>query len=641
MRILLLILLIVLFISNSYERKMDTVEAHMGPWIVHLERSHPHELIEGVLNAHSSESRVLNRFKHVVHALVVDGITKRELENFAGVVRVVPDMVKRLHPHYIDENTMITTEPELNSNSYSNSHTVSMKPPGYLRSASTSPPWGIDFLDGSIDGNYHTEYDGSGVDVYIVDTGIDTKHVEFAVVPNDKNPRVVQNIYNYIGEITDNTDGQGHGTHVAGTIGGNSVGASRKVNLFGVKALGDDGSAMTTDVVTALEFVYGVVASKEFPPTVVTMSLGGECDAADCADDTLVQAVEFLAKFGIVTSVASGNENCNACTGSPNAAPSAINVGAFQHSSGNVYTKTSFSDYGQCIDVFAPGASIRSALSSKKAHGSETSYREMSGTSMACPHVTGVVAQQLQALYATGNLAVEDIPLIPTKISKSLACDSLKNIVHLPTRDTVTRNLAVQKASGSIDTCNLGDGCNELNDCNGHGLCQTPHSSINTYADEDPQCLCSPSHYGSTCDAMRDPLCNKEGHAHITIQMSDTGNNGWNYATFVITGANNDIVQDYAIDGLCFESSGTRSYCLEEGTYNFDVSSGNKPQEIGWQMCGTSGKAPFSSTFTVQNGKCHFECSNDRTRLDITLHDADGDGWNNGKCKDHTYVGFN
>jgi subtilisin family serine protease len=125
--------------------------------------------------------------------------------------------------------------------------------------------------------------------------------------------------------------------------------------------------------------------------SIVTMSLGGPCETPDCTKDSLVRAVESLSAANILVSVAAGNEGCNACSGSPNAAPSAINVGASDMHDQVPY----FSNFGQCIDAYAPGYEIVSACANKVCNN-EKSYWPLSGTSMACPHVTGVIAQLLE-----------------------------------------------------------------------------------------------------------------------------------------------------------------------------------------------------------------------------------------------------
>ena len=192
--------------------------------------------------------------------------------------------------------------------------------------------------------------------------------------------------------------------------------------------LSDSGEGSVSDIVAALEVVK-TRASSSGRRSVVTMSLGGPCETTDCSKDSLVKAVEALSAANIVVSVAAGNEGCNACAGSPNGAPSAINVGAVDQFDRVTY----FSNFGQCVDVFAPGWQILSAC----AHivcKAENVYWELSGTSMACPHTTGVIAQLLQ----------KDPSATPAQISKALACDASRNKLSTDPKDSVSRNLVLQ-----------------------------------------------------------------------------------------------------------------------------------------------------------------------------------------------------
>jgi len=141
---------------------------------------------------------------------------------------------------------------------------------------------------------------GVGVDVYIVDTGIDTTHDEFFNTDN----RTIKNVYNAYGSVRPNTDIQGHGTHVAGTVGGRHVGVAPNANLYGLKVLTDNGAGDSSDVMEALDMIVGLVQDSK-NPSIVSMSLGGECDSDDCSTDSVNLAVETLIQYGIVVSVAS------------------------------------------------------------------------------------------------------------------------------------------------------------------------------------------------------------------------------------------------------------------------------------------------------------------------------------------------
>jgi subtilisin family serine protease len=231
--------------------------------------------------------------------------------------------------------------------------------------------WGIDRIDQRslpLSGSYEYLGTGSGVHAYIVDTGINAAHSEFA--------GRVGNGYDFIQNDATPQDGNGHGTHVAGTVGGTTYGVAKQVTLHGVRVLDNAGSGTTAGVVNGINWV----AANAVKPAVANMSLGGGFSSA------LNSAVESAVDAGVTFAVAAGNEDQNACNVSPASAPSAITVAA----SDRTDTRASFSNFGSCVDVFAPGVSITSAW-----HTSSSATNTISGTSMASPHVAGAVAVYL------------------------------------------------------------------------------------------------------------------------------------------------------------------------------------------------------------------------------------------------------
>jgi subtilisin family serine protease len=210
---------------------------------------------------------------------------------------------------------------------------------------------------------------GEGVDVYVIDTGILATH-------NDFGGRATA-VYTAITNEA-NTDLNGHGTHCAGTIGGNTYGIAKKVSLKGVKVLSASGSGTTAGVIAGVDYVTKNKAAGR--KSVASMSLGGGIST------TLDNAIVNSIAGGTVYAVAAGNDNANACNYSPARVSTAVTVGATT----NTDSRSSFSNYGTCVDIFAPGSSITSDWI-----GSNTATNTISGTSMATPHVAGVLALHL------------------------------------------------------------------------------------------------------------------------------------------------------------------------------------------------------------------------------------------------------
>ena len=230
----------------------------------------------------------------------------------------------------------------------------------------SNPPWGLDRIDQRnrpLSGTYTYNWTGSGVRAYVIDTGIRTTHTQFG--------GRASNVFDAFGGS--GADCNGHGTHVSGTIGGSTYGVAKSALLRGVRVLDCNGSGSNSGVIAGVDWV----TSNHINPAVANMSLGG---GASSALDT---SVNNLANSGVPIAVAAGNSNVDACGTSPARAANAITVGATTTTD----ARASFSNFGTCLDIFAPGSGILSSWFS-----SDTATATLSGTSMASPHVAGVAA---------------------------------------------------------------------------------------------------------------------------------------------------------------------------------------------------------------------------------------------------------
>ena len=233
------------------------------------------------------------------------------------------------------------------------------------------PTWGLDRIDQRyrpLDYSYTYPRTGTGVNLYILDTGIRFTHSEFG-------GRAVAGYDAFGGNAS---DCNGHGTHVAATAGGSTYGVAKSVNLISVRVLGCSNSGNTSDVIAGVDWV----TANQVYPSVTNMSLSGPANTA------LDAAVQNSINSGVTYVIAAGNNNANACNYSPSRVTDAIIVG----NTDNTDTRNSTSNKGACLDLFAPGTNITSA-----SYGSDTGTATMTGTSMAAPHVAGVAAMILDA----------------------------------------------------------------------------------------------------------------------------------------------------------------------------------------------------------------------------------------------------
>lgn len=246
----------------------------------------------------------------------------------------------------------------------------------------SNPPWGLDRIDQRnlpLNATYVYNWTGSGVRAYIIDTGIRTAHTQFG--------GRASNVFDAFGG--NGQDCNGHGTHVAGTVGGSTYGVAKSSLPRGVRVLNCSGSGSNSGVIAGVDWVR----NNHIAPAVANMSLGGGASTA------LDSAVNNLHNANVTIAVAAGNSNANACNSSPARAVNAVTTGSTTTSD----ARSSFSNFGTCLDIFAPGSGILSAWFT-----SNTATATLSGTSMASPHVAGVAALYKQANPSASSTTIRN-----------------------------------------------------------------------------------------------------------------------------------------------------------------------------------------------------------------------------------------
>lgn len=266
----------------------------------------------------------------------------------------------------------------------------------FMDGSQSSPSWGLDRVDQRslpLNATHTYPWTAPAVHAFVLDTGLRVTHNEFT-------GRVGAG-YDAVRDGNGIDDCRGHGTHVAGTLGGTKYGVAKDVTVHPVRVLRCDGTGTWGDVIEGVDWV---TANSHLQPAVANMSLSG--GAHSTADD----AVRNSIAAGIVYVVAAGNDNHDACSNSPARVDEAITVGATTEWD----SRSSFSNYGYCVDIFAPGSVISSAW-----HTSDTSAASLSGTSMATPHVAGTAALFLHAHSG----------FTPAQVMAALKCDATTGVL--------------------------------------------------------------------------------------------------------------------------------------------------------------------------------------------------------------------
>ncbi|KAI8048891.1 elastase-like serine protease [Syncephalis plumigaleata] len=271
---------------------------------------------------------------------------------------------------------------------------------------SNPPSWGLPRISNRNAGNnqdyIYPSSAGAGTEIWVVDTGINANHEDFG-------GRARMMVSFIEGEAV--TDLNGHGTHVAGTTAGNAYGVAKRARVYGVKVLSGGGQGTNAGVIAGIQYV---VQNARRNKAVINMSLsGGRSRAVDDAVNAAVNA-------GIAVVVAAGNEQSDACGSSPAGADYAFTVAASNINN----QEASFSNYGRCVNIYAPGVNIKSLWNS-----SNTATNTISGTSMASPHVAGVAA-----LFMS-DWNYNSIP----DLYNDIINHSTKNVITNPSRDTVNQ----------------------------------------------------------------------------------------------------------------------------------------------------------------------------------------------------------
>ncbi|XP_072013212.1 uncharacterized protein [Amphiura filiformis] len=357
--------------------------------------------------------------------------------------------------------------------------------------------WGLDRIDQRdlpLSGGGTTNFtgNGAGTHIYIIDTGVFGNHDEF------EDRFDASNSYSVITDgYSIGTDCNGHGTHCAGIAAGSNIGVASEATLHSIRVLNCQGSGSYSGILNALEWF----ANNKMEPAVASMSLGGG------KSESLNDAISALVDAGVVFSVAAGNENDDACEYSPSSAGPAITVGA-TYEDGSSDVRASFSNYGSCVDIFAPGVGIYSSSTS-----TQSSYTYKSGTSMACPFVSGAAAlvRGLNPSMSPAAVEAELVNLASLDKVSSPGPGSPNRLLFIepPCSSNPCENGGTCNNGGSGGyTCNCADGFEGTNCETSSGPCSpNPCENGGTCNDDGSggyTCTCADGFEGTNCETNID-----------------------------------------------------------------------------------------------------------------------------------------
>lgn len=334
--------------------------------------------------------------------------------------------VKGTLSHAMKASVVVATPGEIESLKKS-ADVASVEPDSRASISGSTSLWGLDRVDqrSGRDGNYSINDEGAGVNVYVVDTGLLLSHSEFS-------GRVPAS-WSTINDGNGVNDCNGHGTHVAGTVAGTTYGVAKKANIIPVRTLECDGSGWSSTVMAGIDWAISHHVAGQ--PAVMNLSIGGFTNAS------FDQAVQSAVNDGITVVAAAGNSGQDACLTSPSRVASAITVAATNIND----AQASWSNYGSCVDIQAPGVSIRSAW-----NNSPTGDNTMEGTSMATPHVSGAAAILLSRDRSTS----------PADIQQKMINNATVGVVSANKGATPNRLLFVPLPTPALPSCSnlqLGD----------------------------------------------------------------------------------------------------------------------------------------------------------------------------------------